>query len=72
MINNMTLKDAYEGEKYIIQQINTDDEELNSFCFHSVVMPVRRLLSLPVEKAAVPFLLKTGAITLILNWQIRL
>ncbi len=33
MVNTMTLKDAYEGEKYIIQQINTDDEELNAFLF---------------------------------------
>lgn len=29
----MTLKDAIEGKEYIIQQINTDDEELNAFLF---------------------------------------
>jgi len=29
----MTLKDAQEGKEYIIQQIETDDEELNSFLF---------------------------------------
>jgi len=29
----MTLKDALEGKEYIIQQINTDDEELNAFLF---------------------------------------
>lgn len=29
----MTLKDAVEGKEYIIQQIETDDEELNSFLF---------------------------------------
>lgn len=29
----MTLKDAVEGEEYIIRQINTDDEELNAFLF---------------------------------------
>ena len=29
----MTLKDAVEGKEYIIQQINTDDEELNAFLF---------------------------------------
>jgi len=29
----MTLKDAILGEEYIIQQINTDDEELNAFLF---------------------------------------
>jgi len=30
---HMTLKDAILGEEYIIQQINTDDEELNAFLF---------------------------------------
>lgn len=29
----MTLKDAVEGKEYIIQQIETDDEELNAFLF---------------------------------------
>ena len=29
----MTLFDAQEGKEYVIQQINTDDEELNSFLF---------------------------------------
>lgn len=29
----MTLKDALEGNEYIIQKIATDDEELNSFLF---------------------------------------
>lgn len=29
----MTLKDVAEGKEYIIRQIETDDEELNSFLF---------------------------------------
>ena len=29
----MTLRDAIEGQEYIIKEINTDDEELNSFLF---------------------------------------
>jgi ferrous iron transport protein A len=29
----MTLKNAQEGKEYIIQRIETDDEELNSFLF---------------------------------------
>ena len=29
----MTLKDVNVGEEYIIKDINTDDEELNSFLF---------------------------------------
>ena len=29
----MNLLKAEEGKEYIIQQINTDDEELNSFLF---------------------------------------
>lgn len=29
----MTLFEAQEGKEYFIQQINTDDEELNSFLF---------------------------------------
>ena len=29
----MNLKDAIEGKEYIIQQINTDDEELDAFLF---------------------------------------
>ena len=29
----MTLKDAVEGKEYIIQQIDTEDEELNAFLF---------------------------------------
>ncbi len=33
MVIYMTLKDALEGNEYIIQQIDTDDEELESFLF---------------------------------------
>ena len=29
----MTLREVEEGKDYIIQQINTDDEELNAFLF---------------------------------------
>ena len=29
----MCLRDAEEGKEYIIKQIQTDDEELNSFLF---------------------------------------
>jgi len=29
----MTLKDAKEGEEYIIREIVTDDEELDAFLF---------------------------------------
>lgn len=29
----MTLKEAAEGKEYIIQRIEIDDEELNSFLF---------------------------------------
>lgn len=29
----MNLKDAKEGQEYIIKQIETDDEELNAFLF---------------------------------------
>ena len=29
----MTLKDALEGKEYVIEQIETDDEELNAFLF---------------------------------------
>ena len=29
----MSLKQAVEGQEYIIQQIQTEDEELNSFLF---------------------------------------
>lgn len=29
----MTLKDAIEGNEYIIQKIETDDEELSAFLF---------------------------------------
>jgi len=29
----MTLKEAAPGKEYIIQQINTDDEELDAFLF---------------------------------------
>lgn len=29
----MTLRQAEEGKEYIIQRIETDDEELNSFLF---------------------------------------
>ena len=32
-MNAMTLKNALEGQEYIIQQIDTDDEELNAFLF---------------------------------------
>ncbi len=29
----MNLREAEEGKEYIIQQINTDDEELDAFLF---------------------------------------
>ena len=29
----MTLKNATEGKEYVIEQIDTDDEELNAFLF---------------------------------------
>lgn len=29
----MTLRDAIEGQEYIIKEINTDDDELNAFLF---------------------------------------
>ncbi len=29
----MTLRDAEEGKEYIIQRIDTDDEELDAFLF---------------------------------------
>ena len=29
----MNLKDAVEGQEYVIQKIGTDDEELNAFLF---------------------------------------
>lgn len=32
-MNAMTLKNALEGQEYIIQQIDADDEELNAFLF---------------------------------------
>ncbi len=33
VVIRMTLKDAIEGNEYIIQQIDTDDEELTAFLF---------------------------------------
>ena len=32
----MTLKDALEGKEYLVQKIDTDDEELNAFLFFFV------------------------------------
>lgn len=29
----MTLRDAIEGQEYVIKEIDTDDEELDSFLF---------------------------------------
>lgn len=29
----MTLKDAVEGQEYVVKLIDTDDEELNAFLF---------------------------------------
>lgn len=33
MVIYMNLKEAVEGKEYIIQQIDTDDEELDAFLF---------------------------------------
>ena len=33
VVMNMNLREAEEGKEYIIQQINTEDEELNAFLF---------------------------------------
>ena len=30
----MKLTDATEGKEYIVNSINTKDEELNAFCLH--------------------------------------
>lgn len=32
-MNDMTLREASEGQEYIIRQIKTNDDELNSFLF---------------------------------------
>lgn len=32
-VKHMTLRKAEKGKEYIIQQINTNDEELNAFLF---------------------------------------
>jgi ferrous iron transport protein A len=32
-VDSMTLRDAVEGKEYIIQRIETDDEELDAFLF---------------------------------------
>lgn len=32
-VTHMTLREAEEGKEYIIQQINTNDDELNTFLF---------------------------------------
>lgn len=33
MVIHMNLKDAKEGQEYVIQRIETDDEELDAFLF---------------------------------------
>ena len=33
VVTKMNLREAEEGKEYIIQQINTNDEELNAFLF---------------------------------------
>ena len=33
VVIGMNLREATEGKEYIIQQINTNDEELNAFLF---------------------------------------
>ncbi len=33
VIKNMNLREVEAGKEYVIQQINTDDEELNAFLF---------------------------------------
>ena len=33
LVEIMTLKDAIEGKEYIIEKIETDDEELDAFLF---------------------------------------
>ncbi len=33
MVTDMTLKSAQEGKEYIIQKIETEDEELDAFLF---------------------------------------
>ncbi len=42
----MTLKDVLLGQEYTIQQVNTDDEELNSFLFslNNILFPLSFLL----------------------------
>ena len=33
MVTDMKLREAQEGKEYIVESINTDDEELNAFLF---------------------------------------
>ncbi len=56
----MTLREAQEGKEYIIQSIDTDDEELNAFLFSlgcysgepiTVVSHLRRACTVSIKDA---------------------
>ena len=60
----MDLTTAAEGKEYIIQQINTDDEELNAFLFSLGCYTGEPITVVSRRKSSVTVAIKDGRYTI--------
>ena len=60
----MDLTTAQEGKEYIIQQINTDDEELNAFLFSLGCYTGEPITVVSRRKGSVTVAIKDGRYTI--------
>ena len=66
-MTDMTLKEAQEGKEYIIQQVETDDEELNSFLFSLGCYSGEKITVVTQKNQVALFLLKMEDIVSTIN-----
>ena len=57
---NMTLLDAEPGQTYIIKEINTDDDDMNSFLFRLGCYPGEPITLISKKKKSCIVVIKDG------------
>ena len=57
---NLTLIDAEEGKTYIVKEINTDDEDMNSFLFRLGCYPGEPITLISKKKNSCIVVIKDG------------
>jgi ferrous iron transport protein A len=59
-VGSMTLLDAEPGQTYIIKEINTDDDEMNSFLFRLGCYPGEPITLISKKKKSCIVVIKDG------------